>query len=215
MATITLGGNTYTLIALPSSPAPAAISVTMTDTVAVVESPFVPAQTQTQIWPAADRWTFQIELPKMPRAVAVNWIAFLASLQGMTNVFQIGDPLGRNPAGAASGAPVVAAASGVNAVGSVALATRGWSPNLYRQLLPGDYIQVGLRLYQVTAQVNADASGNATLAIWPSLRETPADATKVSLIKPVGVFRLSSNKRQWHASPAQLTEIGFTCTEVI
>jgi hypothetical protein len=215
MATITVGGKQYTLISLPDTPAPAAVSITMTDTVSVVESPFAPGQSQTQIWPAADRWTFQIELPKMPRAVAVNWIAFLASLQGMQNVFQIGDPLGKIPAGAASGQPVVAAGSGLNAVGAVALQTRGWTANIYRQLMPGDYIQVGVRFYQIMAQVNADPSGNATLAIWPSLRETPADGTAISLVNPVGVFRLSSNKRQWHASPRTLTEIGFTCTEVI
>lgn len=215
MATITVGGKTYTLIALPSAPAPASITVTMSDAVAVVDSPFLPGQTQTQIWPSADHWSFQVELPRMARATAVNWIAFLGALQGMANVFQIGDPLGKRPAGAANGAPVVAAGSGLNAVGSVALSTRGWSPNIYRQLLPGDYIQVGVRLYQVTAQVNADPSGNATVAIWPSLRETPADGTQVSLINPVGVFRLGSNKRQWQASPAQLTGIGFTCNEVI
>jgi hypothetical protein len=81
--------------------------------------------------------------------------------------------------------------------------------------LPGDYIQIGLRLHQITAQVNADASGNATLAIWPSLRETPAGGTAIALVNPVGVFRLSSNKRQWHASPASLTELGFSCNEVI
>jgi hypothetical protein len=215
MATITLSGNTYTLITLPVTPAPSAISIAMTDTVAVVESPFVPAQAQTMVWPAADRWSMDISLPKMQRATAVAWIAFLAALQGLTNVFQIGDPLGKRPTGIAEGTPVVAAGSVLNAVGAIALSTRGWTPNKYGQLLPGDYVQIGLRLYQITAQVNADASGNATLAIWPSLRETPADGTAVGLVNPVGVFRLSSNKRQWHASPASLTELGFSCNEVV
>jgi hypothetical protein len=81
--------------------------------------------------------------------------------------------------------------------------------------MPGDYIQVGNRYYQVTAQVNASLLGKATISIWPSLRETPADGTQIVLVNPVGVFRLSSNKRQWHASPATLTEIGFSCNEVI
>jgi hypothetical protein len=215
MATITVSGNTYTLIALPATPAPAAISMMMTDTVSVVESPFVPAQVQTQIWPAADRWSMEVSLPKMNRATAVAWIAFLAALQGMQNVFQIGDPLGERPSGVAQGAPVVLAGSGLNAVGAVALSTRGWTANKYGQLLPGDYIQVGLRFHQITAQVNADGSGHATLAIWPSLRETPADGVAIVLVNPVGVFRLSSNKRQWHASPASLTELGFSCNEVI
>jgi hypothetical protein len=214
MATLTLGDNTYTAIALPAYPAPAAISVTMQDSVALVESPYVPGQNQTQIWPAADRWSYEIQLPKMARATAVNWIAFLAALQGMQNVFQIGDPMGRRPSGAALGAPVIAGTVGLNAIGAVSLATRGWTPNKYGQLMAGDYLQIGLRLHQVTAQVNSDALGNATIPIWPSLRETPADGLAIGLINPVGVFRLSSNKRQWHASPALLTEISFTCNEV-
>lgn len=215
MATITLSGNTYTLISLPDTPAPSAISMTMNDAVAVVESPFVPAQTQTQVWPAADRWSMEVALPKMPRQVAVNWIAFLAALQGLQNVFQIGDPLGKVPTGMASGAPVINAGSGLNAVGAITLSTRGWTANKYGQLRPGDYVQVGLRFHQITAQVNSDASGNAAMQIWPSLRETPADGAPVILNKPVGVFRLSSNKRQWHASPSSLTELGFSCNEVI
>jgi hypothetical protein len=214
MASLTLGDTTYTAIGVPATPAPAAISITMTDAVAVVESPYVPQQAQTQIWPAADRWSMQVQLPKMARVTAMPWIAFLAALQGMQNVFQFGDPLGQRAIGLADGAPVVAASSGANAMGSVTLATRGWTANKYGQLQPGDYIQVGLRLHQVTAQVNSDSAGNATIAIWPSLRETPADGTALILVNPVGVFRLSSNKRQWHASPAQLTELGFSCNEV-
>ena len=214
MATLTLGDNTYTLIALPAHPAPAAISIVMQDAVAVVESPYVPQQNQTQIWPAADRWSFQIEMPKMARSTAMPWLAFLAALQGLTNVFQIGDPLGKRPSGVAEGAPVVAAGSGLNAVGAIVLTTRGWTPNKFGQLLPGDYLQIGLRLHQVTAQVNSDGAGNAAISLWPSLRETPADGTALGLVNPVGVFRLSSNKRQWHASPATLTELGFGCNEV-
>jgi hypothetical protein len=214
MATLTLGDNTYTVIAMPAYPAPAAISVTLQDSVANVQSPYVPSQNQTQIWPAADRWSFEIQLPKMPRAVAVNWIAFLAALQGLQNVFQIGDPMGKRPLGAALGAPVAIAGTGLNTVGAVSLSTRGWTANKYGQLMPGDYLQIGLRFHQVTAQVNSDASGNAAIAIWPSLRETPADGTAIGLINPVGVFRLASNKRQWHASPALATEIGFSCNEV-
>jgi hypothetical protein len=210
-----VSGNTYTLIALPDTPAPAAISVTMMDAVAIVESPFVPGQAQTQIWPAADRWMFQVQMPKMPRATAMNWLGFFGALQGMQNVFQIGDPMGKTPQGMAAGLPVVNAGSGLNAVGSTTLSSRGWLPGMWRQLLPGDYIQIGWRLHQVTAQVNADSSGQADIAIWPSLRETPDDGTMISLTTPKGVFRLSSNKRQWHASPATLTDISFSCSEVI
>jgi hypothetical protein len=215
MATITLGANVYTAVTMPVSPsAPATIAVGMEDSVAVVESPFVPSQSQLQQWPGADRWTMSIELPPMSRARALPWLAFLASLQGMLNVFQLGDPLGRKPSGVAQGAPVVAAGTGLNAVSAIALSTRGWVASKYGQLNPGDYLQVGYRLHQVTAQVNSDSSGNATIALWPSLRETPADGTAIHLVNAQGVFRLATNKRQWHASPRQLTQISFAAIEV-
>jgi hypothetical protein len=94
------------------------------------------------------------------------------------------------------------------------LNTRGWTPSVYGLLLPGDYLQVGYRLYMATAVVNADSNGNAKISIWPSLRETPADGATVSLVNCQGVFRLSANKRTWHAANDQLAQISFPVIEV-
>jgi hypothetical protein len=196
---------------MPTTPAPASITFGLQDTVAVVESPYVPSQNQYQIWPGADRWSVTVELPPMRRVTAMPWLAFLAELKGMSGCFLLGDPLGKLPSGEVSGAPVV---SGTNQVTTNTLATRGWSPNVYRLLLPGDYLGILNRLYQVTADVNADGSGNASISIWPSLRDTLSDGTAINFVNTFGVFRLSSNKRQWHASPKQLTQISFSAIEV-
>jgi hypothetical protein len=215
MATITLGSNTYTLIPLPSSPGFSEISVSMLDSVAMVSSPYVPSQAQTQTWPGADAWGMQLTLPKMIHSLSSPWRAFLAAMRGKQNVIQIGDPLGVNPAGVAKGAPVVdGTISGSNAVSATVLNTRGWAPGLYRQLLAGDYVQIVDRLYQVCAEVDADVNGDAQISIWPSLRETPADGTTINLVNCKGVFRLASNKRQWHAGNDRLTQISFQLTEV-
>jgi hypothetical protein len=212
--TITLGANTYTLIRLPAFPGFSEISVSMLDSVALVESPYVPSQAQEQAWPGADRWAMQLSLPKMTRRVAAPWIAFLAAMRGRQNVIQVGDPLGRTPAGFAKGAPVIdGTITGGNAVSAVTLCTRGWTASVYRQLLPGDYLQVGSRLHLVCAEVDADASGKAQISVWPSLRETPADAAPIILANSAGVFRLASNQRQWHASNDQLVQISFSLTE--
>jgi hypothetical protein len=110
-----------------------------------------------------------------------------------------------------AGTPLV---NGTNLVTANTLATKGWALNTYRLLYPGDYLGILNRLYQVTAQVDSDGSGHASISIWPSLRDTLSDGTAINLVNTFGVFRLSSNKRQWHASPRQLTQISFSAIEV-
>jgi hypothetical protein len=212
---ITVGASTYNLIAMPAAPGFSDLSITMEDHVAVVESPYAPGNAQTQIWPGADRWSLQLALPKMTAQQAGPWQAFLAALQGKANVFQIGDVSAGTPQGAALGAPLVdGTISGGNAVSAMVLNTKGWRASVYGQLMPNDYLQVGVRLYQATAQVASDAGGKIQIPIWPSLRETPADGAAITLVNTVGVFRLSSNKRTWHTTNDRLTQISFSCTEV-
>jgi hypothetical protein len=214
MATITLGGNTYNLITLPSWPGFNDVTVSMTDAVAVVKSPYNPGQSQTQAWPGADAWAIKASLPKLLGREASYWRGFLAAMRGMTNVVQLGDPLNVTPLGVASGAPIVSTPSGGNMPGSQVLTTRGWTAGVFRQLQPGDYLQVGYRLYQAAAEVDADSSGDASISIFPSLRETPADGTTIQLANCRGVFRLATNDRKWRASVDKLTEIELAFTEV-
>ncbi len=214
MSTITLGSNTYTLVTLPANPGFVDLTLTMDDTVAVVQSPFVPSQVQTQAWPGADGWKLQGTLPKMPNSVSGPWIGFLAALRGRANVFQAGDPTRTTPLGKAQGAPVVnGTISGGNAVSAYALNTRGWHASVYRQLLPGDYLQIVNRLYIAVAEVDSDGSGNAVIQIWPSLRETPADGAAIKLINPVGVFRLAGNSRPYHRTVDGLVQVSLQATE--
>ena len=215
MATITLGGNTYNLIALPTNVGFSDITVTMEDSVAVVESPYVPSQAQTQIWPGADAWSFQATPPKMTQIDAAEWIAFLAALRGRSNVFQVCDPMRTKPCGVAKGAPVVdGTISGGNLVTATALDTRGWTPGIYRQLLAGDRLQIAYRYYMCVANVNSDDSGKAQISIWPSLRETPADGAVIQLANPMGVFRSADNKRSFHTTVDRLSQMSLSGTEV-
>jgi hypothetical protein len=214
MQVITIGSATYNLCAMPSSPGPAEIELGMSDTVALVESPFTKVQ-QVQPWPGGDFWDATVTLPPLKRADAWAWEGFLAELQGRANVFQLGDPrAARGPMGSAKGTPVVATSGTENQPMTTALVTRGWTAGVARVLLPGDEFQVGYRLYRVCEVVNSDLGGNATLTIWPSLRETPADGTAIVLNAPKGLFRLAANRRPIHSSPARLTTLSFQCVEV-
>jgi len=214
LITITIGSNSYNLCAMPSTPGPAEIELGMSDSVAVVESPFTKQQ-QIQPWPGADAWDATVTLPPMPVAKAWPWEGFLAELRGKANVFQLGDPRAANgPQGSAAGAPVAATSGAANLPSTTALVTRGWAASAFRLLLPGDQLQIGYRLHRICEIVNSDSGGNATLSIWPSLRETPADGAPVILAAPLGLFRLASNRRVIHASPARLTSLSFQCVEV-
>jgi hypothetical protein len=200
MTTITINGNDYTLVTMPSSLAASDVQVTMRDSVATVQSPYVPGQTQTQQWPGADTWSAQITLPPMPRAQAAMWKGFLAECRGEANVFQLGDPLAPGPLGTGQGIPLVDGSVGTNnAATSTTLFTKGWKPTTFRLLMPADYLQVGYRLYMVAGQtpINSDGSGKAQIQVWPSIREQPTDGAAIILRNTTGLFRLAKNSRSW------------------
>ncbi|KKL46850.1 hypothetical protein LCGC14_2341430, partial [marine sediment metagenome] len=85
-------------------------------------------------------WEFGVTLPPMPRATAEEWVAFLLSCNGRSRTFLLGDPVGANPRGVASGTPNVA---GAHVVATNSLLTHGWPASTNGLLLPGDWIQVG------------------------------------------------------------------------
>ncbi|MBK1835003.1 hypothetical protein [Roseibacillus ishigakijimensis] len=114
--------------------------------------------------------------------------AFLLKLRGGAGVFRFGDPFHSLPMGRARGVPKVVTAI----AGAQTFTTSGWQPNHPAQLLAGDYLQLGDRLYRVLDTVASDPSGNATLTVWPNLREDYAAETEVKLFNPTGLWRLAS-----------------------
>jgi hypothetical protein len=213
MQTITIGDNTYNLCAMPSKPGGVSMEIAMNDAVAVNTSPFT-RQEQTQIWAGGDFWDASIELPPMKRAVSAPWEGFLAELRGRLNVFQAGDQRVTGPLGTGKGIPVVDSSNPANNLPMTwTLKTRGWMASQYRLLMPGDYFQIGYRLHKVCAQVNSDATGAAAVTIFPSIRETPADATPLVLESPKGLWRLASNRRALQASPTRLTGLSLKFVE--
>lgn len=212
MQTITLGGNSYNLVARPAHPGPASVEIGMNDVVAVVTSPFT-RQEQAQTWPGGDYWDATVTLPPMLAVTAAPWRGFLAELRGRGNVLQIFDPSAMKPGAGAVGAPVVHTTGGNNLPMTTTLTTTGWTASMAKVLKRGQQFQVGYRLYMACEDVDADSGGNASVSVWPSLRETPADATAIVLALPQGLFRLSSNRRAVEWSPGRLTTLSFKCVE--
>jgi hypothetical protein len=179
--------------------------------VGVSVSPFT-GQQQTYEWPSS-YWTAKIELVDMFRANAEKWIAFLLSLHGMAGTFLLGDLYGATAQGPATGTPLV---NGAGQTGR-SLITDGWTINKTPILKAGDYIQLGTgttqRLYKNLTDANSNGSGQATLDLFPTLRESPADNAPITVSNCKGVFRRSSNAQPWSMNKGGLYSIAFEAME--
>lgn len=208
----------WNLITLPTSPlAPASIDFSATDIIAVSSNPFT-GQQQTYDWGGA-LLEASVSMPPLTHIQAQTWIAFLLSLKGTANVFQFGDPLARNPQ-----AGVVGGTTVVNGAGQTGrrLNTKGWPAPLsgpYPWVLrPGDWIQIGYRIYRnLTAQIITDPGGVGlvTLDIWPPLRESPNDLDPIVITNTNGLFRLKSNQRKWSMTASRTYGIQFDIREAL
>jgi hypothetical protein len=209
---ISLDGNTVSVVSLPASAGKLeSIDWNFTTAVSTVTSVFT-GQVQAQIWPGADMWSGTATLPPLTQTQADAWISALMQMQGMTNAFQLGDPLKQAPRGSALGTPV-ADGSIAMVAGGQALYTENWDTLQTGLLLPGDYLQIGFRLHRVLDEVISDNNGKAAINIWPSLRETPVNGEPLVLDSPVGLFRLASNRGTWSSGVDSLTHLSFQFQE--
>jgi hypothetical protein len=201
--------NGWPIISLPTTPAaPATIEFTATDIIAMSISPFT-GQQQVQDWQQG--WIEASVSYPLTHVQAQAWIAFQMGLRGQANVFQLGDPLASKPQGIATGTPVVSS----GAQRGFSLVTSGWTSGVTGILLPGDWLQIGYRLYRNILAANSDGSGNATLSIWPSLRESPSSGDALIVNNTKGLFRLKTNARKWSETAARVYGLQFECREAL
>lgn len=207
--------NSMNIVALPcdSVPgvtAPSSIEWDTQEAVAANVSPFTGA-TQTYDWQAS--WLEgQVSFPAMSRYSYDAWSAFVAECRGQLNCFQLGDPKAVYPKGSALGSPVVNGAAQTG----YSLVTRGWTANSTGLLLFGDYIQIEYRLYRVLDNVTSDGSGNATISVWPNLRDQPADGTAIITRNCKGLFRLAANSgNKFSVNATSYGSAGFKIREAI
>lgn len=206
---------TYPL-SLPTVAGIAQIKISARNAVAVSSSPFTYKQQVMQHQGA--RWEADVSLPPTQRADAEEWIAFLISLKGQYGTFLMGDPMGATPRGSASSAPGTPLVNGANQTGET-LAIDGLPNNATNYLRAGDYIQLGTgatsRLHKVLENASSNGSGEATLSIWPALRESPSDNAAVTVSNTKGVFRLATSESSFSINEASFYGLTFTAFEAI
>jgi len=203
-------------LTFPTQTGIAAVEITATDIVSISESPFTLAQQVVRH--AGARWSATIRIPPVKRSDSEYWNSFLLRLRGQFGTFLLGDPNAATPRGsaaAAAGTPVV---NGASQTGNE-LAIDGLPTSAVGYLRAGDYIQLGsaasARLYKVLEDVDTNASGEATLNLWPDLRSSPADGATVVVSGAKGVFRLASNDATWTINNAGFYSISFAAVEAL
>lgn len=193
----------------PSLPVARSVRFAPESVVASTSSPFT---LQDEVFEhQGQRWVVDVQLPPMQRAAAAQWNAWALALNGMRGTFRIGPVVETSPLGTGNGTPVV---DGAGQQGSKTLVTRGWAA-LEKVLLAGDYIQLGsttARLHMVLQDVTADSSGDATIDIWPRVRDVLTDGAAITLNNPRGTFRLASMPG-WDLTEAQIYGISYRAME--
>ena len=207
--------ETYPLT-FPTQTGVAAVEFTATDVVSVSQSPFT--FSQQVVRHAGARWSATISIPPVKRSDSEYWNSFLLRLRGQFGTFLLGDPNGATPRGSAASAAGTPVVNGASQTGNE-LAIDGLPASAVGYLRAGDYIQLGsaasARLYKVLEDVDSNASGQATLNLWPDLRSSPADGATVVVSNAKGVFRLSNNEAVWTINNAGFYSISFAAVEAL
>ena len=180
--------------------------------VAVTESPFT---NQEQVYEhEGAQWRATFTLPPMKKESAAVWLAFLMSLRGRRGTFKIGDQDRKNIQGVATGTILV---NGDAQTGN-AINLDGFANSTNNVFKAGDYIQINSYLYMVSADVNSNASGEATVYVEPSLRtgiEAINDDTTVVYSNTTTLMRLDSNELNWDTNNVSVYGISFACSEAL
>lgn len=141
-------------------------------------------------------WSYNIVLPPMTLTTAQAWIAFLIQLRGKFGTFYFSDPDGNIINGTPLGSPL----AGTLAADRMSLASSGWTASKTGLLMPGDWISFANGEYKrVTAQVNSDGSGAATINFMPAMRTPVTGASAIQTTAAKGIFRMTLNDTEFNS----------------
>jgi hypothetical protein len=193
------------LITLPSSPQPRSMRLKLVQ----------PAQINISEWTGRRQvlhsgrgwWECTFDLPPIVGAAAFNsWRAFIVRTRGGANEFRL--PVDSQNQTTFTSVVV----SGAGQTGRT-LATSGWG-GAGVKLLAGQFVTVNNQLLQLTADVVANSSGNATLSFEPALRVSPANGAPVEVRNPYALMYVTEIP-EYSVEPGYIYALSFVCREVV
>jgi hypothetical protein len=171
--------------------------------VGVSESPFTRSQ---QVYAhQGDQWALDVQLVPLDRADAEDCIALLTAMNGMEGTVLMPAPGNSGVRGSWAGAPVV---SGAQAARIKSLPIKDAADGA--TFKAGDYFQLGsgstATLHKVVQDMSVSGSptGFGTLEIWPRTRASLSDGAAITIVSPMGRWRLASNEQSWDIEIAQV-----------
>lgn len=155
------------------------------------------------------RWKASFILENLPASDSALMEAFLIQLRGQAGRFYLWNFARETPRGSAGGTPLV---NGAGQSGT-SLIIDGCAASQTNWMLAGDYFGVNGELKMLTAPVNTNGSGQATLVFEPPLRSSPADNAAITLTKPICKMMLASNTVRWNVRAPILSNVQIDCME--
>jgi len=163
-------------------------------------------------------WEATLVYRSIDRTLAQPVIGALDSLKGPVGTFVIPFPGYASPLGTASTVPSSPTVNGSGQAGSDELIVTSAPVSETGWLLVGDIIQVGPsnrpHWHRVLADVDTDGSGNATIDVWPPIREGTISGDSVSFSAPLCLFRLTDTVDASLSSPV-IHGFDVVCREAI
>jgi hypothetical protein len=158
-------------------------------------------------------WKFKLEYPPMTRATFAPLDAFLVAQRGQYGTFTFVLFGHESPLGVATGTPLVKGASQTGR----SVTTDGWTINQIGIMKAGDFAKFGghTKVYMITADVNSDGSGNATLTIEPALMTSPADNEAITVSNVPFTCALASDSAAGTGEVPQLYRASVEIVEVV
>lgn len=162
----------------------------------------------------AQQWSFKLNWENLDRGEAGILAAFANSQRGQYGAFEIGLPGAfKNSAANPIGTPMLAGAA---SAGVQTLNTDGWAVSK-TVLKAGDFLRLasGTKLYQVTADVVSNASGVATVQIFPQLYAAAADHTALVVNNVTMLAQLKDDRTAYPLTRPLFVSASFEFVEVL
>jgi hypothetical protein len=194
----------------PTSPIPTAVEVTSASPT-LLDMTHSGRRNVRQL--GAQKWALDCSFPStMSRAQFMPLFAFALSQAGRFGTFSFVSPDLATPQGGAGGTPRVAGASQTG----TSVTTDGWTPST-NVLKAGDILKYSghNKVYMMTADADADGSGDATLVHYPPLMATIANNELITVIDVPFTVQLSEDVSKYTVTGPLLYNFKMSMLEVV